>query len=645
MSLISSSQSSPESVPATVPMSSIPLPASEPAPTCASTAMPEAAPPSVQSPAPAIASAFSSVFAPVSAPAPTSVPQPTSTSTATSGSPPVSMPARTPPPKLPFSLVPAVIPSPVPAVTPGFEPSTPPPCTLPPAPVVVATSASPNPPVVFAGYRVVTHRSSLHQGKVSLMSVSPEGTWIFMSTSDEDRKCFAITRSIDLNLHAVVNTGNVSATAIDWVTDEDYYVGFSDGKIYRARGEENPLTFGPRPDHIAKMMFVTTAEDEGTPSAVTAIAFNRLNGYLAISTSRSVRVFQRRDYDSSRDWFARASGTNEYRTIATVRPFADAEPGINSLAFYGFSRVSLIVGAAAGLAVYSTHESKLKIISALYDYHILKCTVSPDSRMLAAATIEGRVVHWRLSTTGPLFHITSVVTSVPTSSRCSSTLPSVTITSGDAIIGAMPSGYFYFDKPSTGERFIGQTNDRNFGVKAVVAHGGRFYIAGVKGSAESMEIVAYSVNRVDHALRDRLFTLPRLFEPRYDLLANLIHGQSKEVPLKVTKAMVLAGAMEAIPGLRAIFRYLLFFSVFAAIIMLVSGIWNQCIAPLAELRTYNSVHRGAFYLAYTGICLVRNYAPPGFAGYVEYVFEIIFSTFLLIAYRVRMFLLFVCQYM
>ncbi|KAG8791217.1 hypothetical protein FRC12_009839 [Ceratobasidium sp. 428] len=643
---ISSSPTSPRSPPAITPVSPTSLPTSEPAPICSSTPMPAAAPP-------AFASTFSSVSAPVSTPAPMSVPELASTPAAASapalasGLVPTLPVALTPPPKLPFSLVPVAIPSPVApagfairAPPYSFAPSTPPEptaspsCTPPPAPVVISTSSSPNPPVIFAGYRVVSFRSSLHQGELSLMSVSPGGTWIFMSTSDENRKCFAITRAYDLNLHAVVNTGNVSATAIDWVTEEDYYIGFSDGKTYRARSESEPITFGEGPDHTAKMTWVTTVEDEGTPSAVTAIAFNRLNGYLAISTSRSVRIFQRRDYDSSRDWSTRASGANDYRAIATLQPFADANPGINSLAFYGFSKVNIIVGAAAGLAVYSTYESKLKIISAMYNHHIIKCAVSPDGRMLAAATIDGRVIHWGLAATGPLFHLSSVITSMPVSGHSSCALPSVSITSTDAIIGAMPSGHFYFHKPSTGERFIGQTNNRNFEVKAVVAHGGRFYVAGVKDSAESIEIVAYSVNRADHAFRERLFALPRLFEPRYNLLADLICElpKLKETPLKMSEAMVLSGVMRQLR--RTTFRYLLFFSAVTAVVMLVSGIWNQCIAPLAELPPYDSIPPGTLYLAYGGLCLIRNYTPPGLIHHAVHIFNRIFTKFLLIASRV-----------
>ncbi|KAG8680560.1 hypothetical protein FRC09_018146, partial [Ceratobasidium sp. 395] len=152
----------------------------------------------------------------------------------------VARPVPTFRPTLPFGLAPtatlAPLPAPVPMAAPALPyssgsvstPATSPPYTPPSAPEFPAAN-SPASLSGFASYRMLTHCGSPYSGGLAKMSISPSGGTILISTGSEGRNCFTLTKVPELNLHTVVNTGSVLATAVTWVTDKDYYIGFNDG--------------------------------------------------------------------------------------------------------------------------------------------------------------------------------------------------------------------------------------------------------------------------------------------------------------------------------------------------------------------------------------------------------------------------------
>ncbi|KAG8791819.1 hypothetical protein FRC12_008057 [Ceratobasidium sp. 428] len=162
-------------------------------------------------------------------------------------------------PTVPFGLAPtatlAPLPAPVPMSTPALPylsgsvsmPATLPPYTPPSAPKFSAAN-SPASLSGFASYCMLTYRGSPYSGGLAKMSISPSGGMILISTGSEGRNCFTLTKVPELNLHAVVNTGSVLATAVTWVTNEDYYIGFSDGSAYRAY--HNPTVAPEDPNRI-----------------------------------------------------------------------------------------------------------------------------------------------------------------------------------------------------------------------------------------------------------------------------------------------------------------------------------------------------------------------------------------------------------
>ncbi|KAG8791820.1 hypothetical protein FRC12_008058 [Ceratobasidium sp. 428] len=151
------------------------------------------------------------------------------------------------------------------------------------------------------------------------------------------------------------------------------------------------------------------------------------------------------------------------------------------------------------------HLNKLQIISTVYDYPVSQLGISPDGRILGAVTSDGRVVHWGLAVTGPLLHL-SVVTTLPSCAHSPpSAVPSISITSTTAIIGTSPGGQFFFHQAFNKGLVCGSNRCE---VKAVVAHGERFYLAGVQGPADSIEIVAYSSNWIDLTLDELPKTPP-----------------------------------------------------------------------------------------------------------------------------------------
>ncbi|KAG9098832.1 hypothetical protein FS749_002815 [Ceratobasidium sp. UAMH 11750] len=565
---------------------------------------------------------------PSSVPVPVPKLAPSLASAATPARAPVLAPAsasasalRLVPPSTPtFQPVFSFTPAPAATVKPrsAYDPiSVPAPPYMPPsAPAPTATNSS-RPPT-FANYRVLTHRGSPHQGGLSKMSISPTGRWIFTSAGNQERNCFALTKAPDLSLHTIINTGNLLATSVGWVSDEDFYVGFSNGDVYRSYSAPQSQ------DQIAKLIRVATINNNDSPSEVTAIAFDKVSGYLAIATSQTVHILRRRDYDLARFEWGLTNASNEYREIAVVRPFDSAESKINSLAFYGFSRVNLIVGASAGLVTYSMHQNMPRIIAATYDYQISQCGISADGRILAAATSNSRVIYWVLAATGPLFHL-AAPTASPTCTHTTSSALSVSITSTNVIVGVMPCGQLCFTKPSSKERFVCQVHDRNLEVKAVVAHGERFYIAGAKGSDQSVEIVAYSSNQVDFTLSEGLLRQPRVFEPRYNLLSELIHEPPEMAPPETMPPKATSGFHQRYS---VVLMYFCFFFIWTVMAVNLTTMGNQCVAPLAE---HGQTHTGGFYLAYAGFCLIHHYIPSHWAVLVTYALSAMLSAFLLLA--------------
>ncbi|KAG8721938.1 hypothetical protein FRC09_007113 [Ceratobasidium sp. 395] len=630
-----SSQSSPEPTLTTTPVS--PASPSTPESACP---VSEPSPLSVQLSTSTAMIAPALVSAPTLAPAPALAPASASAFTSVFGRPLQSAsPAPQPRFTLPFALAPAATPSSEPVAATAAGPTSAPAPPYSAAPVAsppytsLSGSAPPSapaptitnsaaPPPVFAGYRLLTHRGSLHQKDISVMSLSPTGEWIFMSTSDPDRKSFTITRAVDLFVCSVVNTGNVSVTAIDWLKDESYYLGFCDGKVYRggnAIGQATPIH--ELPNTLAtRLKLVTTVKDErGSPSAVTAIAFSRINGYLAVSTSSCVHVFQRRDYDPTNDWQA-SNGSSEYRSIAILHPFlSNPKPGINSLVFYGLSRVNLVVGADAGILVYSTYQGRPRIISALYNHPVSRCGVSSNSSILVAATTDGRLIHWALAATGPLLHM-STVTTLPIATRPCSTPPTFSITSTsqsvDTVIGAMPSGYFYSVKPSTGEKHVGRIDDRSFEVKAIAAYCERFYVAGISNSSESVEILAYSSDRWDVSASRDLFGRPRVYQPQFNLLSELILEPPQVTPsYPALPGRIISPAIGSSSGQRysGMVKCAVLFSVIVAVAWLVLRTLNWSITPFSDIQVYQPV-----YSACTGLRSSNTFSASAMARFYLY---------------------------
>ncbi|KAG8715937.1 hypothetical protein FRC09_016173 [Ceratobasidium sp. 395] len=419
--------------------------------------------------------------------------------------------------------------------------------------------------------------------------------------------------------------------------DEDYYIGFSDGSAYRTYQDS---AVAPEEPNRLRLIRVVISDDKCAPSAITAIAFNVISGYLAISTSRSVRILQRCDYDPTRfDWRI-TNGSNEYRDITVVQPFVKPDPNINSLAFYGLSRVNLIVGGSLGLVAYSMHLYEPRIIAGVYDYPISHFGISPNGRILGTVTSDGRVVHWGLAVTGPLLNL-AVVTTLPSCAHSPpSAVPSISITSTTAIVGTSSGGQFFFIKPSTRDRFAGRIDDRNIDVKAVVAHGERFYLAGVKGPADSIEIVASSSNRIDLTLGKNLLRQPRVFEPYHSFLSELIDEPPKTppaearlpevAPTEATVSELLSGYPWYFRAIISLFKnpLILFTCIVAAISL--RGIVRWLIASLMKLLTglegCGPKHSGSVYPP-----MIRYHALSYVIKQVAYVIHIMRFSFIVVA--------------
>ncbi|KAG8790744.1 hypothetical protein FRC12_011148 [Ceratobasidium sp. 428] len=604
-------------------------------------------------PAPAFAPT-SPALASEAAPAPTGVSIPAFSSRLTLAPAPTSItgvvarPVPTSRPTLPFALAPtatlAPLPAPASTSAPGLPYSSgsvptpdPSPPYTPPSVPEFTTANSPASLSGFANYRMLTHRGSPYSGGLAKMSISPSGGIILISTGSEGRNCFTLTKVPELNLHTVVNTGSVLATTVSWVTDEDYYIGFSDGSAYRAY--HDPAVAPEEPNRF-RLTRVVISDDKCAPSAITAIAFNVVSGYLAISTSRSVRILQRRDYDPTRfDWRI-TNGSNEYRDIAVVQPFVKPNPNINSLAFYGLSRINLIIWGSLGLVAYSMHLNEPRIIAAVYDYPISQLGISPDGRILGAVTSDGRVVHWGLALTGPLLHL-SVVTTLPSCAHSPpSAVPSISITSTTAIVGTSPGGQFFFIKPSTRDRFAGRIDDRNIEVKAVVAHGERFYLAGVKGPADSIEIVAYSSNRIDFRLGENLLRQPRVFDPCHNFLSELIDEPSQTPPAEArlleaappeaTVSEPLSSYTRYFRSMVLVFQRLLIFFAFIVAAVSLRGIVRWLVASLMNFLTglegCAPMHSGSVYPP-----MIRYDALSYVIKQVAYVVHIMRFSFMFVA--------------
>ncbi|KAG9095316.1 hypothetical protein FS749_010658 [Ceratobasidium sp. UAMH 11750] len=534
------------------------------------------------------------------------------------------MPAPVLAPTLPFPIV-STAPSSVPPV-PALAP---PPYAPPHAPAPTNPAASSNVPA-FANYQVFNHRACLHEGGLSVMAISTGGKWLFTSANDQERKCFALTNALNLTLSLVVNTGKAWATAAFWVSDDEFYVGFNDGRVYNVwlqkadvsifhSSQERNLTLEQL---VAKLTWLATIKHKDLPNnSITSIAFSTASGYLAFSTCRGIHIFQRLDYDATSFNRGETDVSKRYRVVTTILPFTNTEPNINSLTFYGLSRVNLVVGASAGLLVYSMYPKEPRIIAATYEYQVSQCGISSDGHVLAASTSEGYLVYWPLTITGPVFQVpTIIVAPIPMPTRPSSSLPSISITPTNIIVGAMQNGHIFIAKPSTKEKHLIRLDSQKLNVKAVAAHGNRFYIACANSFSRSTEIVAYSLIRADLELAGGLLGQPRAFSPRVNLLSEL----TNELPeVEPTPSQVR-------PRVAYFLAYLFLFSCLTVIVIILAGLWRQCIAPLADLQTDESVNPYGTYIAHAWLCMVNYHVPRGLISYASYVLVTIISVLQLV---------------
>ncbi|KAG9098836.1 hypothetical protein FS749_002819 [Ceratobasidium sp. UAMH 11750] len=475
-------------------------------------------------------------------------------------------------------------------------PSNPPPYTT----TTTTTPASSTP--AFANYQVLHHRTSPHEGRIVVMNTSVGGRWLFTSANDQGRGSFALSSTFDLTLDVVINTGDVWATAISWVSDKEFYIGFSDGRLYLGRLQLHDE------DRVMKLTWVATVDSRDatadgeleSPNAITAITFSKVTGYLAFSTSHNVAIFQRLDYNATSVVRGETNVGEKHRCIATLQPFAHTSPKINSLWLYGLPRVNLVVGGAAGLVVYSTYPNEPRIIGAMYDFQVSTCGVSPNGRILAASTPDRRLIHWPLTMAGPIFQQPSIITPLPQPfSWPPPCIPSISIMPTNVITGAMLDGQLCFAKPSTKERHLCWLDDRSLRVRAVAAYGDRFFVASTNAFNQSIEIVVYTSNRIDLELSVDLLRQPRTFTPRFNLLSELVDGP----PGTVSDPSYARSAM----------AYLRPFSVLTVVVMLIAGLWDRCVAPITDLQ-------------------IHNYVPSYLAAYANYVLAKVISAYQSIFY-------------
>ncbi|KAG9081931.1 hypothetical protein FS749_007282 [Ceratobasidium sp. UAMH 11750] len=259
-------------------------------------------------------------------------------------------------------------------------------------------------------------------------------------------------------MHSVIDTDNIWMTCATWVTNDTFFAGFSDGRVYFGLVKQS--------EFFMKLFAVPTPGSLGT---ITAIAFNKPLSYLAFSTSHEV-IIARHDGTASEP-----CGPN---VVDRSKPFDEPESVINSLFFYGITRLSLVVGGTAGLVVYLTHSGKPRIILANHDFKIAHCAISRDRRLLAASTLNNQIVVWPLGVAGPLIHATMCF-NMPSQGAHSehASAPSVTITPLNIVVGAASTRHLFFVSVLEREKPSCMMFSKTHSIHAVVAHGKRLFLA------------------------------------------------------------------------------------------------------------------------------------------------------------------------
>ncbi|KAG8716803.1 hypothetical protein FRC08_008782 [Ceratobasidium sp. 394] len=501
---------------------------------------------------------------------------------------------------LPIPLVPTSAPAP------PYSPASTRIAAPPYAPCSIITP-SPAPPA-FANFHVFNHRTSPHEGGFSVMAISTGGKWLFTSTNDQEHKSFALTDAFNLTLSAVIHTGEVWVTAAVWASDHEFYVGFNNGRVYHGRLQLQGENQG------VKLTWLATAMHPELSNTVVAIAFSKIKGYLAFATSRSVHILQRLDYIAASFNRGEIDRSGKYQGVSILLPYRSAEPNITSLAFYGLSRVNLVVGALAGLVVYSTYPNELRLLAATYEHQVSQCGTSSDGRILAASTPDNCLIYWPLAITGPLFHIPVAISLPPQApTRSPPSVPSISITPANVVVGGMPNGQICFTKPATREKYLIRLDHRQLEVKAV-AHGDRFYIASTNNSSRSIEVIAYSLSWADVARSEGLLGQSRAFAGCVKLLSEVADEP----------AQIVSGSRQARSPAIYFLAYLCFFSLLAAIAMLLAWLWHKCIAPLSDIQIDESTNP-CLYVVYVGLSMVHYYTPRSLIAHASYVLAAVMS--------------------